>query len=73
MSNGIKTSDLLRLVGVMAVAVAAAWAVQVLGFGGSSALGKLTWIIAAAAIAGGGTGLIVTSLSVRGEDQAVTA
>ena len=72
MANGIKINDLLRLVGVMAVAVAAAWAVQVLGFGGSSALGKLTWIIAAAAIAGGGTGLIFTSLGVR-DDQALTA
>ena len=73
MTNGIKINDLLRLIGVMAVAVAAAWAVQVLDFGGSSALGKLTWIVAAAAVAGGGTGLIVTSLTSRGGDRAVTA
>ena len=73
MANDIKINDLLRLVGIMAVAVAAAWLVQVLDFGGSSALGKLTWVVAAAAIAGGGTGLIVTSLGVRGEDQVVTA
>ena len=73
MANGIKINDLLRLVGIMAVAVAAAWVVQVLGFGGSSALGKLTWIVAAAAIAGGGTGLIFTSLNVRSDDQTVIA
>ena len=71
MTNGIETNGLLRLVGMMAVAVATAWAVQVLGFGGSSALGKLTWIVAAAAIAGGGTGLIFTSLTVGNDDQTV--
>ena len=73
MADGIKISDLLRLVGMMAVAVAAAWVVQVLGFGGSSALGKLAWIVAAAAIAGSGTGLIFTSHRMHGDDGAVTA
>ena len=73
MSNGITINDLLRLIGIMAVAVAAAWAVQVLGFGGSSALGKLIWVVAAATIAGGGTGLIVTSLTARSNEQTVTA
>ena len=73
MTNGITISDLLRLVGTMAVAVAAAWVVQVLDFGGSSALGKLAWVVAAAAIAGGGTGLIVTSLTVRGGDRTLNA
>ena len=73
MANSIKLNDLLRLIGVTAVAVAAAWTVQVLDFGGSSALGKLAWIIAAAAIAGGGTGLIFTSISLRGNDGSLIA
>ena len=73
MANVTKISDLLRLVGVMAVAVSAAWMVQVLDFGGSSALGRLAWVVAAAAIAGGGTGLIFTSLTVRGNAHTVTA
>ena len=73
MANGIKINDLLRLVGVMAVAVAAAWLVQVLDFGGSSALGRMTWLLAAAAVAGGGTGLIFTSLTLRGGDRTLNA
>ncbi len=73
MANGIKINDLLRLTGVMAVAVAAAWLVQVLDFGGSSALGRLLWVVAAAAIAGGGTGLIFTSVTLRGGDKTLNA
>ena len=69
MANGIKLDDLLRLIGVMAVAVATAWVVQVVEFDGSSALGKLAWMVAAAVIAGGGTGLIFTSLGVRAADE----
>ena len=65
MANGIETKDLLRLVGVMALAVAVAWLVQVLDFGGSSALGRLAWVLAAAATAGGGMGLILTSARLR--------
>lgn len=66
MDNGIALGGLLRLIGVMAVAVAAAWLVQVLDFGGSSALGRMAWVLAAAVVAGSGTGLIFTSLTVRG-------
>ena len=73
MGNGIQTKDLIRLVGVMALAVAVAWLVQVLDFGGSSALGRLMWVLAAAAIAGGGTGLIFTSVKLRDADGKLAA
>jgi hypothetical protein len=63
MENGINTNDLLRLIGVMAVVVGAAWAIQVLLFGGSSAFGRMVWIMSAAMVAGGGTGLIYSSAS----------
>ena len=73
MQNGIKINDLLRLIGVMAVAVAAAWVVQVLDFGGSSTLGKLMWVISAATVAGAGTGLIFTSVALRTADDMTNA
>ena len=69
MENGTKTNDLLRIVGVMAVAIAAAWLVQVLDFGGSSNLGRLMWVISAATIAGGGTGLVFTSITLRASGE----
>ena len=65
MEHGNGLGGLLRLVGVMAVAVAAAWLVQVFDFGHSTALGKTAWMLAAAMVAGGGTGLIFTSLTLR--------
>ena len=70
MENAISTSYLLRLVGVMAVCVGAAWAFQVVGLGGSTAFGRLAWVISAAVVAGGGTGLILTSASVREDGTA---
>lgn len=73
MDNGIKVNDLLRLIGVMAVAVAAAWLVQVLDFGGSSALGRLAWVLCAAMVAGGGTGLIFTSMTAKAGNQLLNA
>ena len=53
--------DLVRLIGVMAIGVAAAWILQVTGAGGSSSFCRLVWVVSAAAIAGAGTGLLYTS------------
>lgn len=72
MKNGLTAPrDLVRLIGVMAIGVGIAWALQVLGIGGSSTVGRLVWVIAAAAIAGGGVGLIYTSTSL-GEIEGVS-
>ncbi len=73
MNDGIKIDGVLRLIGIMAVAIAAAWLVQVLDFGGSSALGKLVWVVSAAAVAGGGTGLIFTSGRLRKRGETASA
>jgi membrane associated rhomboid family serine protease len=62
MSQETQVQGLLRKAGVFTFIVAAARLMQVFGFGGSSALGRLTWMIAAAAVAGAGTGLIYTSV-----------
>ena len=62
MKNGLTAPrDLVRLIGVMAIGVAAAWVLQVAGVGGSSAFSRLAWIVSSAAIAGAGTGLLYTS------------
>ena len=63
------SSNLLRIVGFMGICVGAAWALQVLGFGGAGSLGRMMWILASASIAGAGTGLIVAA----GSLQAVSA
>ena len=61
MENSIVGSgNLLRLVGLMAICVGAAWVLQVLG-GNASTIGRTAWVVAAASIAGGGTGLIAAS------------
>lgn len=70
MKNGMTAPrDLVRLIGVMAIAVAVAWVLQVAGVGGSSAFSRLAWIVSSAAIAGGGAGLLYTS-TLFGEDGA---
>ena len=60
----IETNDpsLLRMIGVMAIGVAAAWALQILAFGeAGSAFSRLTWVVMAASIAGAGAGLVFVS------------
>lgn len=62
MDNATMTgSDLLRLVGFMGIMVGLAWALQILGFGDQSAMGRLVWVLAAASISGAGVGLVVAS------------
>ncbi len=63
MDNGtIDSGNLLRLIGIMAIAVGMAWALQTVGFGGeASVLNKMMWVVAAASVAGGGFGLIVAA------------
>ena len=67
MENAANTnsSNLLR----MGICVGAAWALQVLGFGGQASFGRLMWVLASASIAGAGTGMIVAA----GSLQALTA
>ena len=70
MDNSTNTSgNLLRIVGFMGICVGAAWALQVLGFGGEGSFGRLMWVVASASIAGAGTGMIVAA----GSLQKVTA
>ena len=71
MENAANTnsSNLLRIVGFMGICVGAAWALQVLGFGGQASFGRLMWVLASASIAGAGTGMIVAA----GSLQALTA
>lgn len=65
MNSETKASDLLRLVGMMAIGVAAAWTIQVLGLGGSSSAATAMWELSVATVAGGGAGLIFSSSSLR--------
>ena len=64
--------SLLRMIGVMAIGVAALWALQILAFGeAGSAFSRLTWVVAAASIAGAGAGLVsVSSAPLRGNSAA---
>ena len=67
MENETNTSsNLLRIVGFMGICVGAAWALQVLGFGGEGSVGRLMWVLASATIAGAGTGMIVAAGSLQG-------
>ncbi|MCX8252440.1 protein of unknown function [Beijerinckiaceae bacterium RH AL1] len=72
MENGVVTAGyLLRLIGFFAIAIGAAWAIQTLGFGHESVGGKLMWVVAAAAMAGAGAGLIVASSSLPADERRV--
>ena len=74
MDNGtIDSGNLFRLIGIMAIGVGLAWALQTVGFGGeASAFNKMMWVVAAASVAGAGFGLIVASggLSAEGAKTA---
>ncbi len=69
MDNGtINSGNLLRLIGIMAIGVGVAWALQTVGFGGeASVLNKMMWVVAAASVAGAGFGLIVASGALQDE------
>jgi hypothetical protein len=71
-SDTTTTSKLLRLVGVMAMGVGAAWTMQVLGLGGSSSYATAMWELSAATVAGGGAGLIVSSSALRTFDAGIS-
>ena len=61
-TDTITSSNLLRLTGIMAIAIGAAWALQILGFSGdNSAFTRILWVIAAASMAGGGAGLLIAA------------
>ena len=61
-SDTITSSNLLRLTGIMAIGIGAAWALQVLGFDGdASAFTRMIWVLAAASMAGGGAGLLIAA------------
>ncbi len=61
-TDTITSSNLLRLTGIMAIAIGAAWALQILGFAGdNSAFTRMMWIVAAASMAGGGAGLLIAA------------
>lgn len=73
-NSGVTTSDLLRLVGIMAVFVGLAWAFQILGLSADgTGFDKLFWVLAAAAIAGAGVGTIYTAMRLGDENAAVQA
>ena len=58
----ITRSNMLRLLGLMAMGIGAAWILQVVGFGGdNSAETRLVWVFAAASIAGAGAGLLIAA------------
>jgi hypothetical protein len=66
----INSGNLLRLIGIMAIGVGLAWALQTVGFGGEgSAFVKLMWVVAAASVCGAGFGLIVASGALREGDS----
>lgn len=70
MENGMARNDLLRMVGVMAIFVGIAWAIQIFGFShGPVALARLMWVVAAAAICGAGAGLVLTAGTMRETEQ----
>ncbi len=61
-TDTITSSNLLRLVGIMAIGIGAAWALQILGFGGdNTAFGRMLWVVSAAAMAGSGAGLLIAA------------
>ena len=61
-TDTITSSNLLRLTGIMAIAIGVAWALQILGFGGdNTAVTRLMWIVGAASMAGGGAGLLIAA------------
>ena len=61
-SDTITSSNLLRLTGIMAIGIGAAWALQVLGFDGdASAFTRMIWVLAAASMAGGGAGRLIAA------------
>ena len=71
MDSTITSSNLLRLIGIMAIGIGAAWALQVLGFDGdNTAFARLMWVIAAASMAGGGAGLLIAAGNLPGADLA---
>jgi hypothetical protein len=71
MENGTVQPDLLRMIGFMGICVGIAWAIQILGFSTEgTVVGRLLWVIAAAALSGAGVGLIVTAGSLGGQQAA---
>ncbi len=71
MENGKTAGDLLCLVGFMTICVGLAWAVQVVGFGNTSGVERIMWVLAAATVCGAGVGLVVTSSSLPDAEAAV--
>ena len=72
MENGMRKSDLVRMVGFMAICVGLAWAVQIIGLShDGTVVGRLMWVLAAASVCGAGSGLIVTSSSLQDIDGAM--
>ena len=62
METGKTQTDLLRLIGVLAVCVGVAWAIQILGISSdATVVGRLLWTLAAASVCGAGVGLMVTA------------
>ena len=61
-TDTITSGNLLRLIGIMAIGIGAAWALQILAFSGdNTAFGRMLWIVAAAVMAGGGSGLLIAA------------
>ena len=61
-TDTITSSNLLRLTGIMAIVIGAAWALQILGFAeDNTALARIAWIVAAASMAGVGAGLLIAA------------
>lgn len=73
MDNGtISGGNLLRLIGLMGVAVGIAWALQILMFGNDGAgLERFAWILSAAVISGAGVGLMVVSGQLPDAERAI--
>jgi hypothetical protein len=67
----ITRSNMLRLLGLMAMGIGAAWVLQVVGFGpDNSAETRMVWVLAAASIAGAGAGLLVAAGAIIDVDGA---
>ena len=76
MGSGTMTAgNMLRLVGIMAIGIGAAWALQVLGLSSEgTAFSRLMWVVAAASMAGAGAGLMLAGRSFdSGEARTVKA
>lgn len=75
MDNGTVTrGNLLRLTGVMGIAVGVAWAFQTLGFGGEGTVfSNMMWVVAAASMAGAGAGLVVAAGALQDDAEAARA